>query len=55
MMSASELNAALENMLQFKMTAEEVQTIKEFFRAKFRKDSIRKHEFKKLLESETKR
>ena len=55
MMSATELNTALGEMLNFKMTAEEVQTMKEFFRAKFRKDSIRKPEFKKLLDTENKR
>jgi len=55
MMSANELNTALQSMLGFKMTAEEELTMKEFFRAKFRKDSIRKLEFKKLLDSENKR
>lgn len=55
MMSANELNTALGEMLGFKMTGEEVETMKEFFRAKFRKDSIRKLEFKKLLDTENKR
>lgn len=49
MMSASELKVALKELLQFDMSPEEVKTMHEFFRAKYRRSEIRKAEFTQLL------
>jgi len=43
-MSASELQAALKDMLKFEMTQDEVKTMQEFFRYKYKRVEIKKHE-----------
>ena len=53
MMSATELQAALKDILHFEMSQEEVKTMHEFFRAKFRRSEVRKAEFVELLEKQT--
>ena len=50
MTSAKELAGAVKAMFDFEMTDEEVQTMHEFFRAKFRRSEVKKFEFKSLLE-----
>lgn len=51
MMSASELKVALKELLQFDMNPEEVKTMHEFFKAKFRRSEVRKDEFAKLVDT----
>ena len=48
-MSASELKVALKALLGFDMSPEEVKTLHEFFRAKYRRSEIRKAELTQLL------
>lgn len=50
MMSAKELSGAMKAMFDFEMTDEEIQTMHEFFRAKFRRSEVKKFEFVKILE-----
>lgn len=50
MMSAKELAGAMKAMFEFEMTDEEIQTMHEFFRAKFRRSEVKKLEFKTILE-----
>ena len=52
LMSATELQAALKDILHFEMSQEEVKTMHEFFRAKFRRSEVRKAEFVELLEKQ---
>jgi len=49
MMSAQELKAATKELLQFEMTPEEVATMHEFFRAKYRRAEVRRAEFAELI------
>ena len=49
-MSAKELAGAMKAMFEFEMTDEEIQTMHEFFRAKFRRSEVKKLEFKTILE-----
>ena len=49
-MSAKELAGAVKAWFDFEMTDEEIQTMHEFFRAKFRRSEVKKFEFKSLLE-----
>ena len=44
MLSASELKVALKERLAFDLSPEEVKTLHEFFRAKYRRSEIRKGE-----------
>jgi hypothetical protein len=44
MMSAKELKVALKELLQFDVSPEEVMTMQEFFKAKYRRSEIRKAE-----------
>ena len=53
MMSAKELAVAMKAMFDFEMTDEEVQTMHEFFRAKFRRSEVKKHEFKTILDKKS--
>lgn len=55
MMSAQELQAALKDLLKFEMSPDEVNTMHEFFRAKFKRSEVKKAEFAELLKKETKR
>jgi len=48
-MSADEIRNACKELLKFEMTADEVSTLKEFFRAKFRRVEIKPHELKELI------
>ena len=52
-MSAKELAVAIKAMLQFEMTDEEIQTMHEFFRAKFRRSEVKRTEFQDLIEKKT--
>ena len=52
-MSASELKVALKALLGFDMSPEEVKTLHEFFRAKFRRSEVKKHEFKTILDKKS--
>ena len=45
LMSATELQGALKDMLKFEMNQDEVKTLGEFFRSKFRRSEVKKHEF----------
>ena len=45
MLSTAELQAALKDLLRFEMTTDEVKTMHEFFRAKFRKPEVKRAEF----------
>lgn len=49
MMSAKELKVALKELLQFDVSPEEVMTMQEFFKAKYRRSEIRKAELTQLL------
>jgi Ca2+-binding EF-hand superfamily protein len=49
LLSANELQTALKDMLKFEMTTEEVKTMHEFFRAKFRRSEIKRAEFAQLV------
>lgn len=49
MLSAAELQAALKDLLRFEMTTDEVKTMHEFFRAKFRRPEVKRAEFAELI------
>ena len=49
MMSATELQGALKDMLKFEMTQDEVKTMQEFFRYKYKRVEIKKHEFNDII------
>lgn len=49
MMSAKELAVAVKGTLQFEMTDEEIQTMHEFFRAKYRRSEVKRIEFEALM------
>jgi Ca2+-binding EF-hand superfamily protein len=51
MLSASELKVGLKELLHFDITQEEVKTMHEFFKAKYRRSEIRKEDLKSLLET----
>ena len=53
MMSATELQAALKDICGFEMSQEEVKTMHEFFRAKFRRSEVKKPELVELLDKQT--
>ena len=53
MMSATELQKALKDLLKFEMSPEEVKTMHEFFRAKFKRSEVRKAEFAELINKQT--
>ena len=54
-MSAEELKRALKELLQFDISPEEVVTLREFFKAKYRRSEIRKAEFTQLLAQQPER
>lgn len=54
-MSATELQGALKDMLKFEMTADEVKTMQEFFRYKYKRVEIKKHEFNDIINKPYKR
>jgi hypothetical protein len=45
MLSAQELKQAIKSKLGYEVSPDEVETMKEFFRAKFRRAEIKKTEF----------
>ena len=49
MLSASELANAVKNLLQFNMSKEEVTTMHEYFRAKFRRSEVKRSEFQEMV------
>ena len=49
MLSALELKQAIKAKLGFDVTQDEVETMKEFFRAKFRRAEVKKTEFQELM------
>jgi hypothetical protein len=53
MMSAIELASAVKSTLKFEMTSEEIQTMHEFFRAKFRRSEVKRMEFEALINKKT--
>lgn len=55
MMSVGELNQAIADKFGFNLTNEESQTLKEFFKAKYKRNSIRKFEFNELIDSQNAR
>lgn len=52
-MSAPELKVAAKELLSFDMTPEEVATMHEFFRAKFRRSEVRRAEFAELINKQS--
>lgn len=53
LMTADELKGALRDLLDYDMTQEEVKTMREFFRARFKaRDGLKQAEFLKLIEQE---
>jgi len=55
MLSAEELKAALLAMVKFEMTQEEVGTMQQFFKNKFRRSEVKKAEFSQLVNTGFKR
>jgi len=53
MLSAKELQVALKNMMQFEMSQDEVNTMHEFFRAKFKRSEIKKADLAEILSKPT--
>jgi len=49
MMSAKELAVALQDMLKYDLMPDEVNTMQDFFRARFQRTEIKKAEFAELL------
>ena len=50
LISTDELRNVCKELLKFEMTQDEVSTLKEFFRAKYRRVEIKSHELRELIE-----
>lgn len=53
MLSAKEIANAVKQILRFEMSDEEIQTLHEFFRNKFRRSEVKKHEFVQIIDKKT--